>query len=187
MAEGLSAWGNIVGHWRCGVSAWVSSETDETVTVSVQCQWMSIAWGFQVRYVSAWVSCDGQSGGRGDYYANSSYGQTKQDTAYDQAFTLPKTDAPRTVRCAANVVFPDYEAGSSYAEVLLTIPGKPVDAPAAPAGVKASRQSDALWLLSWDNADTVEAPYASVRLQVREGGGDWGAPTDGDRTISPAT
>ena len=187
MAEGLSAWGNVIGHWRCGVSAWVSSETDETVTVSVQCQWMSIAWGFQVRYVSAWVSCEGQSDGRGDYYANSAYGQTKQDTAYDQAFTLPKTDAPRTVRCAANIVFPDYEAGSSYAEVWLTIPGKPVDAPAAPTGVDASRQSDALWLLSWDNADTVEAPYTSVRLQVREGDGDWGAPTDGDRTISPAT
>lgn len=187
MAEGLSAWGNIVGHWRCGVSAWVSSETDETVTVSVQCQWMSLKYGFKVNWCSAWASCDGQSGGRGDFFADSGTGETKQVTAHDQAFTLPKTDAPRTVRCAANVVMPDLEPGSSYAEVWLTIPGKPVDAPAAPTAVDASRQSDSLWLLSWDNADTVEAPYASVRLQVREGGGDWGGPTDGDRTISPAT
>lgn len=185
MAEGeTQGFGAIVGHWRCEVHAWISSQTDSECTVSVQCVFRTFAWGYDVRYCSAWSACDGQSAGRGDFHAQSGYGQTVDTVAYDGAFAVPRGTSDRTVSVRASIVMPDYEPGSSFAESWVTIPAVPVDLPAPPTGVSASRQSDGVWTVSWVNSDTDAAPYASVEMQVRDGDGEWGAPAGGSVSLA---
>lgn len=183
----VEAVGQQVGHWRCRVKAWISSQTDDSVYVSVQCVWESIGYGFKVRYCSAWSSCEGQSNGIGNFYAQSATGQSVQLVAFDHAFQIPRGSSDRQVRCGANVVMPDFEPGSSVASAYITIPALAVDAPAAPTLVQAERQSDAVWSVDWTNNPSDDAPYSGVVFQVQENGGDWGAPTGGDVSISPAT
>lgn len=182
------SYGNQVGHWRAKVNCWISAQDDATATVTVESLWCSIGWGFQVHYCDAYTSCDGQSGGvQGSFYAYSGYGQSVETVAHTQTFTVAKTTAARTVQCAASVVMPAYEPGSSYASVGIEIPALPIDAPAAPTGVSAERQSDGVWAVGWTNHASTDAPYGAIDFQVREGGGEWGAPTGGSVSIMPPT
>lgn len=184
MAEG---YGNQVGHWRCRVVAEVESQTDDTAYVHVYNYWQSLGWGFDVRYNSVYVGCDGQSSGQEYFaYVQSPTGSYTDLLVYDAVFAVPKSSAARTVTCTASFVMPDYEAGGSYASCSLEMEATPADAPAPPSDVEATRQSDSLFYVSWTNNDTVEAYYYSTDVQVSEDGGDYGAPTGGTQNLVPA-
>ena len=184
MAEG---YGNQVGHWRCKVVAEVDSQTDDTAYVHVYNWWQSLGWGFSVSYNSVYAGCDGQSSGQERFaYVQSDTGSYTDRLVYDAVFAVPRSQAARTVTCSASFVMPDYEAGSSYASCELEIEATPAGVPAAPSDVVATRQSDSLFYISWTNNDTAEAYYYSTDVQVREDGGEWGAPTGGTQNLVPA-
>lgn len=172
-----TSWGNQVGRWRCGVSAEIVSSTDDFATVRVQSVWQSLGWGFLVDYNSAWVSCEGQGDGvGGGVYVSSAKGETREQVCASGDFTVARGAADRYVRCAASFVMPDYQPGTSQAELSLLVPAVPCDPPAAPTGVSVARSDGYRFTLSWANGSDPQAkrPWSSVEVDARVDGGGWG-------------
>src|SRR5690606_33737114 len=55
----------------------------------------------------------------------------------------------------------------------ITIPARPVNAPAAPTGLSATRVSDSRQDLAWTTHGASDAPYVSVEVARRANGGSW--------------
>jgi len=55
----------------------------------------------------------------------------------------------------------------------ITVPARPWQAPAAPSGVTATRQSDAAVVLAWSNNATEAAPYELIIIERSVNGGTW--------------
>ena len=165
-------WGTPVGNWRCGVAASVAEVDADWAEVTVTSVWQSLGAAFDVRYCSAWVSCDGSSGGvsEGVRVQSASGINTEQD-AYSKAFRVARGSYPAAVSVAASFVMPDVQPGSSYASATVTVPAKPSVKPDPVSGVAAAVDGSKA-ALSWtNNADaTALKPYLGIRVEAERNG-----------------
>lgn len=96
--------------------------------------------------------------------ANKDYNYSYSSTSYG---TSPSTKTfTATLSGAYNGVTPSVSVSSP-------VPARPYAAPAAPNGVTASRSSDSVVAVSWNNNATAGEPYTSQTLQRRVNGGAW--------------
>lgn len=166
------AWGGAVQWWRCGVAASVAEVDESWCDVTVTSVWQSMGYGFQVNYCSAYVSCDGVSGGTaGTVYAYSPNGTWTQLDAYSQTFRVARGTYARSVAVSASFVMPDFQAGSSYASATVEVPGKPAVAPDPVSSVAAAASGSAVRCTWANNADAAALkPYNGLRVAVEVDG-----------------
>lgn len=179
MADG---YGNIVGYWRCHVSAWVTSYTDTTDTIHVECRWQSTAAGWDYSgWVSAWVWINGQqvnyTGNSGNKYINNS-----EVVVLSGDLTVAKVDNARNITCKAQINWNGFHPGSSSASCSVPVGGINYKKPNPPGNVKWTRVDDTkinnTWTAAYDN--NALKPWKQVVLAKREGrdGGNWGTWSD---------
>lgn len=176
MAE---SWGNQIwtssgNYWQCGVNAWVTSTTDDTVYVHVEAK-VYTRWPFNV-------------------YANGSAGSTNDDTRYwsgslDQgagastvyiSYDIWYTryyGQDRTVQAWAKYnVTGGYGNGTSNASVSLTIPARPYSTPRPPDNLSATYVSDTKQTITWE-ADYTDAkgayPWVGIVVARSTDGGSY--------------
>lgn len=171
MSEVIS-WGGAVQWWRCGVAATVAEVDESWCDVTVTSVWQSMGYGFQVDYCSAYVSCDGVSGGTAEtVYAYSPNGTWTQLDAYSQTFRVARGTYARSVAVSASFVMPDFQAGSSYASATVEVPGKPAVAPDPVSSVAAAVSGSAVRCTWANNADAAALkPYNGLRVAVEVDG-----------------
>ena len=171
------AWGSPVGNWRCGVAASVVEVDADWAEVTVTSVWQSMGAAFDVRYCSAWVSCDGSSGGvsEGVRVQSASGVNTEQD-AFSKAFRVARGSYPAAVSVAASFVMPDVQPGSSYASATVTVPAKPSVKPEPVAAVAVAVDGSKA-ALSWtNNADAASLkPYLGIRVEAERNGENVGS------------
>jgi hypothetical protein len=185
-SSSASGKGNVVSGWRCDVAAWVTTETDDSCTVTLQCVWTSVGAVLYVGYNSAWVSCDGEGGGSSNNVYVESPNGTEKVVAYEQTFTFAKGDTVREVSCAASFVMVDVQPGSSYATARLSIPAKTQLTPKAPTGLTATFDGTKTFALKWTNNPDASARkgYTGVRVYASKNGATTTLAADLDATTA---
>lgn len=175
MADGYG--GIVAGSWRCHTAAWISAQTDTSVTIRVEARFQAVnGWRFNINGVSGTVRCDGQSAS-GTGSAN--IGTNGEAVIVRRDFTVPKRDNARSISCSASVTQSAFNAGSSSASCSVTMPGVAYLRPNPPKNVTYTRESDtaakATWQGNWDNA--ARKPWKNVQVWQRTatGNGSWGA------------
>lgn len=161
-----SAWGSWVhtDDWRCGVSAWVVSETETTATVRVQnifenSYLVSSSSGNSVR-----CACNGTTRSA-DMALGTRYGHTGQKVVKTEDFTVNKSYTSKSVTCSATIVVGNGSTGTSSASTSVGIPARRYSKPNPPTGLTAARVSDAQIDLSWKNGEvTSDKPIDEVAI-----------------------
>lgn len=168
------SWGGAVQWWRCGVAATVAEVDGDWCDVTVTSVWQSMGYGFDVRYCSAYVSCDGTSGGTAEtVHAYSPNGTWTQLDAYSKTFRVARGTYARSVAVSASFVMPDFQAGSSYASATVEVPGKPVVVPDRVSLVAAAVDGSTVRVTWANNADAASLkPYSGVRVAVEVDGAE---------------
>ena len=190
-------WGPWVANdrWRVGVEL---SYSPSTVTASTASVTVTAAVWFQVRYASSESGQPGTkwglSGDLGAFAAENfswSLGSmgTKKLGSHSASVALNYGASKKvTVLGSATV---DYTyPGSGSVSASITLPARPLTAPAAPSGVSLVRGSGESLTVSWTRNATSTAPYSSVEVQwanTKQSGYYPGATVSGSATSYAST
>ena len=90
--------------WKCTHTASITSQTDTTATIKVECYWQNDGWAYDINYVSAWVYCDGNSYkvmNSGTVDTTSS--NTAKQLLGSHSFTVNKTTAAQSISCYGKI------------------------------------------------------------------------------------
>lgn len=170
-----SAWGAWVhtDDWRCGVNAWVVSETSTTATIRVQNIFENVYLIGSRSGNSVRCSCDGATRSA-DMSLGTNYGHTGQKVIKTEDFTVAKKDSARNVSCGATIVVGSGSAGTSSASVSVRIGAISYSKPADPSSCAAVREGDSKASVTWSNgATTALAPRTATLVDRSTDGGDF--------------
>lgn len=163
-----SAWGAWVhtDDWRCGVNAWVVSETSTAATIRVQNIFENVYLVGSRSGNSVRCSCDGATRSA-DMSLGTNYGHTGQKVVKTEDFTVAKRDAARNVSCGATIVVSSGSAGTSSASVNVSVKAISYSKPADPSSCAAVRESDSKSSVTWVNGETGSLTPRSATLVER--------------------
>lgn len=170
-----SAWGAWVhtDDWRCGVNAWVVSETSTAATIRVQNIFENVYLIGSRSGNSVRCSCDGTTRSA-DMSLGTNYGHTGQKVIKTEDFTVAKRDSARNVSCGATIVVSSGSAGTSSASVSVRIVAISYSKPADPSSCAAVREGDSKASVTWSNgATTALAPRTATLVDRSTDGGDF--------------
>lgn len=170
-----SAWGAWVhtDDWRCGVNAWVVSETSTAATIRVQNIFENVYLIGSRSGNSVRCSCDGTTRSA-DMSLGTNYGHTGQKVIKTEDFTVAKRDSARNVSCGATIVVSSGSAGTSSASVSVRIGAISYSKPADPSSCAAVREGDSKASVTWSNgATTALAPRTATLVDRSTDGGDF--------------
>lgn len=160
-------------------SAWVSSQTDTTATITVQANsWMvySGSW-VQSSGVVAQAYCDGTWGSKKTIFGNGSEHSGTGTKSVSYSFTVSKTSSSRSVSWQVN--FHSYIDGTDLGckatkSGSVSISGITYYAPNAPSGITNTRNSDTRNTVSWSAPSTsTTKPVSSIKVERSIDGGSW--------------
>lgn len=160
-------------------SAWVSSQTDTTATITVQANsWMvySGSW-VQSSGVVAQAYCDGTWGSKKTIFGNGTEHSGTGTKSVSYTFTVSKTSASRSVSWQVN--FHSYIDGTDLGckdtkSGSVSISGITYYAPNAPSNCTNTRNSDTKNTVSWTAPTTTTTkPVSSIKVERSIDGGSW--------------
>ncbi|EJX01002.1 hypothetical protein EVA_10892, partial [gut metagenome] len=121
-------YGNDTGkHWQAYCEWDVTGETNDTVTITANCYFRSLSWGFSIGYVNGGITIDGNQ----NYTTNNSVeignGKTENVWLVRHTVTLVKGNSPRDIKVSCAVRNNSgYMGGYSTGEVNYTVPAKTI-------------------------------------------------------------
>lgn len=170
-----SAWGAWVhtDDWRCGVNAWVVSETSTAATIRVQNIFENVYLIGSRSGNSVRCSCDGATRSA-DMPLGTNYGHTGQKVIKTEDFTVSKRDSARNVSCGATIVVSSGSSGTSSASVSVRIGAISYSKPADPSSCAAVREGDSKVSVTWVNGATdTLTPRTATLVERSTDGGDF--------------
>lgn len=173
-----SAWGSWVAtdDWRAGVNAWVSSQTDTTATITVQCIFDNVyvtgsnsSNGNVIR-----TSCNGTNKDS-NISLGKNYGHYRNAVVKTDTYTVNKGSSAKNISVGAAVYVGAslYKAWSS-ASTTVSISAITYYTPSAATNVSAAYTSDTSQKVTWTNGATGTTTPRTANLVDREvDGGAW--------------
>ena len=90
--------------WKCTHTAEITAQTETTATIKVTCYWQNDGWTYDIKHVSAWVYCGGQSYKvKNDGDVDSTGGTSAKVACGSYSFTVSKTHAAQVLACYAKI------------------------------------------------------------------------------------
>lgn len=162
--------------WRTGVNAWVSSQTDTTATITVQCIFDNVycagsnsSSGNIVR-----TGCDGATKST-NISLGTNYGHYRNAVVKTDTYTVSKSSSARNVAVSAYI----YVGASLYrtgatASTTVSVAAISYGKPAAPTSVSTAYESDTSIKTTWSNgAVTTTTPRSETYVYRAVDGASW--------------